>query len=159
MLRRAYDLKYKKMFPTYNEVTVCNEWLLFSNFKSWMEKQDWKDNCLDKDLLVYGNKVYSPTTCCFIPSRVNAFLTERQNYRGEYPIGVYLDKTKNLYTAVCGDPFTAKKIRLGRFKSPEEAHQAWLNKKLELAIQLSKTIQDERASKALVQRYENYYTN
>lgn len=158
MLRRAYDPKYKNKFPTYDDVSVCDEWLIFSKFKSWMENQDWKDNCLDKDLILYGNKVYSPDTCCFISSTVNAFLTERQNYRGEYPIGVYLDKTKNLYVADCGNPFTAKKIRLGRFKNPEDAHKAWLDKKLEFAILLAKTIKDKRAAKAIIQRYENYYT-
>lgn len=37
------------------------EWLLFSNFKSWMEQQEEK--VLDKDLLHTHNKIY--TNCLF----------------------------------------------------------------------------------------------
>ena len=43
---------------------------------------------LDKDILVKGNKIYSPDTCCFVPKEVNTVFTKRQSKRGDYPIGV-----------------------------------------------------------------------
>ena len=66
----------------YSNVTVCEEWLDFKNFKSWYEKnyphqiKEVKFH-LDKDWLQQGfeNKVYSPETCIFLPQSVNKFLT------------------------------------------------------------------------------------
>lgn len=60
MIRRCYSKAQLGKNPNYEGCTVCDEWLTFSNFKSWMEKQDWEGKELDKDLLVRGNKVYSP---------------------------------------------------------------------------------------------------
>lgn len=70
MLSRCYG-KYNKSqkFNSYDQVEVCQEWLRFSNFKSWMEKQDWESKELDKDLLSGESKIYSPETCCFISHR------------------------------------------------------------------------------------------
>lgn len=47
--------------------SVCEEWLTFSNFKRWMEQQDYEGKALDKDLLVSQNKTYSSETCVFVP--------------------------------------------------------------------------------------------
>lgn len=74
MLMRCYSEKYQRKSPTYVGCTVCEEWLIFSNFKAWMEKQDWEGKVLDKDLLVEGNKIYSPSTCKFLPNEINQFL-------------------------------------------------------------------------------------
>ena len=66
MLERCYSERYQEKKPTYIGCTVCEEWLRFSNFKSWMETQDWEGKHLDKDLLVEGNKIYSPDTCILV---------------------------------------------------------------------------------------------
>ena len=62
MLRRCYSTKYQERCPTYMGCSVSEEWHTFSVFRNWMESQDWQDTQLDKDLLVEGNKVYSPET-------------------------------------------------------------------------------------------------
>lgn len=60
MLVRCYSPKRLEYRQSYAGCYVCDEWLTFSNFKSWMEKQDWEGKHLDKDLLQTGSKVYSP---------------------------------------------------------------------------------------------------
>lgn len=40
MIRRCYDEKVHELKPCYSGCSVVDEWLLFSNFKSWMEDQD-----------------------------------------------------------------------------------------------------------------------
>jgi len=60
MLTRCYSKNYQLRHPTYKGCSVSDEWLLFSAFKSWMKKQDWDGKQLDKDLLISGNKIYSP---------------------------------------------------------------------------------------------------
>ena len=57
MLERCYSKKYQVLSKTYSECTVCEEWLTFSNFKTWMEQQDWKGKQLDKDIIKKGNKI------------------------------------------------------------------------------------------------------
>ena len=66
MLNRAYNKKYIARQPTYIGISVCYKWLTFSNFKRWMEKQDWVGKALDKDIIYPNNKEYSPKTCYFV---------------------------------------------------------------------------------------------
>lgn len=82
---------------------VCNEWLKFSNFKSWMKEQTWENNYLDKDILVYGNKLYSPITCVFVSNKINTFIRKPKKNKYDMPEGVqYLpcSKTFRSYTVV-----------------------------------------------------------
>lgn len=95
MLRRCYDKKIKEKNQTYKDVTCCNEWLLFENFYEWLHSQEnfdkWYNGekwAVDKDILIKGNKIYSPDTCCLVPHSVNTLFIKSNAVRGEYPIGV-----------------------------------------------------------------------
>jgi hypothetical protein len=156
MLTRCHSEKYKATYPTYKDVTVCVEWRRFSVFKAWMETQAWKGNQLDKDLLVEGNKVYSPDACVFVSSLVNKFLIDSRATRGGYIIGVCRHKGVGKFQTHCSNPFTKKGEYLGLFTSEQEAHEKWLEKKLEHAYTLAALQTDERVAKALVERYTNY---
>jgi len=74
MLKRCYSDSYLKSRPTYKDCTVCDEWLLFSNFKAWMETQDWKGKQIDKDILEPGNRMYAPDFCIFVTHEINNIL-------------------------------------------------------------------------------------
>lgn len=154
MLERSYSGKWKERYPAYVGCTVCEGWLRFSNFRSWMETQDWKGKHLDKDILFPGNKVYSPETCVFIDQRLNKFFTERSIDGRILPTGVCLHNTTGRFIATCHN--TPNKEYLGVFGSAQEAHQAWLTRKLELAKLLAAEQDDPRVAKALIERYENY---
>ena len=151
MMERCYSERFHETFPTYVECSVDNQWHSFMNFKSWMETQDWEGNQLDKDILVEGNKVYSPDTCVFVDRNTNVFLTDSGASRGKYPIGVYYEKDKNLYRACIG--VNGKQKKIGRFTTPEEAHQAWYVAKRELAIELAAKQPDPRVAAALLARF------
>ena len=156
MLERCYYEKYQEKYPTYTGCYVCKEWLTFSNFKAWMETQDWKGKQLDKDILFRGNKVYSPGTCVFINQNVNKFILDSAAIRGDYLIGVSWDKKKRCkYLSQCTDGQGRKKF-LGYFNTELEAHKAWLKCKQEVARQLAAEQADPRVAKALIERYENY---
>ena len=88
MLKRCYSTKYKEIRPTYEGCVVSDEWLTFSNFKSWMDCQDWEGKQLDKDILFERNKIYSADTCVFVTPMVNSFTTDSGAARGEWMIGV-----------------------------------------------------------------------
>jgi hypothetical protein len=156
MLERSYSKKYKLKRPTYEHVSVCKEWHLFSTFKSWMQEQDWEGNQLDKDLLVSGNRVYSPEACVFVSGQVNNFMINSGATRGGYRIGVCWNKQRGKFVAQCRDPFAGIGRYLGYFPTENEAHEAWLAKKLEHAHALAAIQTDERVANALIDRYENY---
>ena len=159
MIERCYSSKFGERNPTYKDCIVCDEWLLFSNFKSWMETQDWEGKELDKDILIPENRVYSPYAGVFISPRVNTFVNEKASKRGEWPIGVCWHAETQKFMARCRNPFSKNSEYLGVYLCPDEAHQAWLKRKLELAKLLAAEQDDPRVAKALVERYENYDCN
>lgn len=153
MLKRCYSKKYQEKRPTYIGCSVCEEWLLFSNFKAWMTEQNWQGNELDKDIIKSGNKIYSPDTCVFVSSVTNSFLLDSAASRGEFLIGVCLDKRAGKCKAQCSNPFTREKEFLGYFDCPNLAHEAWRKRKYEFACQLADLQTDQRVASALRVRY------
>lgn len=123
MLRRCYSDKYKKQFPTYKTCIACDEWLNFQNFAEWYNQNFYtvknENMHLDKDILVKGNKIYSPETCIFVPSRINKLFIKGDNFRGKYPIGVTYKSDINKFIARCNT--LDKRKNLGVFSTEEEA--------------------------------------
>ena len=136
MLERAYSERFHKRQPTYSDVTVCKEWHSFVAFRAWWLENYREGFSLDKDLLVVGNREYSPDACIYVPQWLNTFTIDCGASRGELPIGVRLDKRRGKYQSRCCNPITGKNHNLGYFTTPEAAHEAWLKRKLQLADQL-----------------------
>lgn len=72
---------------TYKECYVCEDWKSFASFKEWFDKEYIEGFCLDKDILIKGNKEYSPNKCCFVPNEINAIFKKYHKDNG-LPIGV-----------------------------------------------------------------------
>lgn len=125
--------KYQLGNPAY--VGTTNGFDDFQQFAEWCNEQPGYSSFdaegfrfeIDKDILVPGNKVYSPDTCCFVPKRINSLLTSSSSARGEYPIGVSYVKRRGVFMAYCKDG--AGMTFLGHFSDPMLAHQAWQIKK------------------------------
>jgi hypothetical protein len=153
MLERCYSERELREYPQYRGCLVETNWHYFSNFKSWMESQDWEGKHLDKDLLGDG-KLYSPETCCFLKAGTNMFLTNRKNGRGAYLLGVHLHKGSGKFRAVCNNPSTKKQEHLGLFIGEMEAHLAWKAKKHEHSCKLAEAEADSRVVVALLTKYK-----
>ena len=151
MLQRCYSKTSMSRRIKYRECFVCEEWLTFSNFKSWMEKQDWEGRELDKDLLIKGNKVYSPETCVFVSREINLFITECDAARGDYLIGVHKHSVNGTFVAQIN--LEGKRKNLGSFSTEIEAHRKWLTEKQKLAKLLAEGQTDSRVANALIERY------
>ena len=123
MLARCYSLKYQISSPSCAGSTVDDQWLIFSVFKSWMEKQDWKGKHLDKDILLQGNKIYKSSACIFVDQSINKLLTDRKGLRGGYLIGVDFRKREGKYRSQCS--VNGKRKTLGYFKSELQAHEVY----------------------------------
>lgn len=120
MLHRCYDDRIHKKQPGYKNCSVDERWHNFQNFGDWFEN-NWKPYMegwhLDKDILVKGNKVYSPETCCFVPREVNGLLIKSLNSKGEMSLGVQKK----------GDKFIAQMTGkfLNQKSTEEEAFQVY----------------------------------
>lgn len=131
MISRCYNPPSIKTEITYFGISVCNEWLTYSNFEKWSLDNFHKGLHLDKDILVTGNKIYSPETCCYVPKDVNNILVLRCNARGDYPLGVSkmakdkrsINERKKPYLAKITDK--GKTVNMGYFEKPLDAHKMW----------------------------------
>lgn len=121
MLRRCYNEKEREKHPSYKGCSVAGEWHNFQNFAQWFYENYIEGFHLDKDILVKGNKVYSPETCCFVPQEINNLLTNRKESRGLYYIGVRFLNSK-FHARIRKKNFY---FHLGSYKTPEEAFQAY----------------------------------
>ncbi|KRF62887.1 hypothetical protein AO825_08480 [Pectobacterium brasiliense] len=106
---------------------------MFSDFLSWWRDKYVEGWHLDKDLLVVGNKEYSPAACLYIPMHLNAFSSMSFNRGDDWPIGAFLHKRSGRFFSKVNDGCGGT-INLGTFRTPIEAHQAWYEVKMEMAI-------------------------
>lgn len=151
MLERCYSNRCKGEFPSYAECRVDQRWLVFTEFKKWMELQDWKGKHLDKDILIEGNKIYSPDNCVLVDQRINSFFICQS---GEcVKQGISWHKKNGKFIARFSNVCTGKLEHLGYFSDKDEAHLAWRRRKHELALDLAKTQTDQRVVSALITRY------
>lgn len=143
MLHRAYKHTDR---PTYEGCSVCDEWRLFSDFKKWMVLQTWEGLRLDKDILIDGNKVYSPDTCAFVPNYLNVAVSiDRRN--SKHGPGIYIIG-KKFVTKLTVE---GRSVEVGRFKTKEEAVRAYRNAKAEAIEKLLVRYRTEPFYSAIVE--------
>lgn len=128
VLERCYDKKIKIKRPSYNDVTICEDWLKFSNFKSWFDTNYIEGCDIDKDILVQGNKIYSPEFCCFVPRRINTLLLNKQRTNTNGFIGIHKDENGRYSASV---NMAGIRKHIGYYSTPEEASAAYVKAKSE----------------------------
>lgn len=104
----------------YENVSICEEWRTFSNFKRWFDENYIEGFAIDKDLLSSPeNKIYSPQTCCFLPRIINNAI---KKFQTDKPIGIS-ECSKGRYHVVLSAH--AKQTLVGYYNSLEEAQLAY----------------------------------
>jgi hypothetical protein len=146
MLMRCYSKKFHEKQPTYKDCTIAEEWLNFQTFAKWYDENyyevDGHRMHLDKDILVKGNKVYSPETCVFVPQFINTLFLKRQYHRGNLPIGVKVCTRNPKKFESQARNNTGKRNYLGVYDTPEEAFNAYKSYKEELIRQIAEEYKD-----------------
>jgi hypothetical protein len=125
ILNRCYNRKNDGNLTTYEHCKMSDDWHNFQNFAKWYDENYYEIShshlsCkmhIDKDILVKGNKVYSPETCVFVPQFINNIFTKRESLRGECVIGVR--KVRENYVAQI--TMAGKKHMLGTYKNELDA--------------------------------------
>ena len=132
MLKRCYYEKYQEKNPTYKDCKVCDEWLNFQNYGRWFEENYYEVNgesmCLDKDILVKHNKIYSPETCIFVPQAINKLFTKSDKTRSKSVIGVH-SYINGKYQVSCNlinlETGKSKQKTLGYYNTQEKAFEVY----------------------------------
>ena len=133
MLNRCYGEHKDKKY--YESCYVSEDFLNFTKFRDWALTQkgsDLKGWVLDKDVLANGSKIYSETTCCFIPHAINVVFNKR-----------FTQQVDDLGVRSNGKGYCAriskfgKYYHLGTFNSREEAVAEYSNAKREYIIELA----------------------
>lgn len=137
MIARCHSSKSLSRNQTYIRCSVCEEWLLFSNFKKWFDENYVEGFELDKDILVEGNKVYSPEFCRFVPHYLNSLLLDCGRCKSNLPKGV--SRNANSYMAKCSNGRLLTKT----FKTVEEA-KSWYS-------ETKKRVVKEQAQRAFLE--------
>jgi len=114
-------------------VSMQDNWHSYQIFAKWCEENHYEIDSemmsLDKDILLKGNKNYSPETCIFVPQFINTIFIQGSGARGDLPIGVYYHKREGKYRAQCSITTPQNKTRknkwLGSYDTPEQAFQAY----------------------------------
>ena len=126
LMKRCYGSKKLK---AYKDCSICDEWKLFSNFKRFYD-----DNCkdksfhLDKDLLVQGNKIYSPETCVFVPEEINETIKTEWTINKSLPLGITITKFGK-YRVKCRTDRDVVNDHIGCYDTIEEAFSVYLEHK------------------------------
>lgn len=141
--------------PAYVGCEVHPFFIKFQDFAAWCNQQigfGEQGFDLDKDILIPGNKVYGPDTCCFVPKIINQLMIKNDRNRGAYPIGVNYDPARKKYRAEYS--VDGRNIKLGRFDTADDAAQAYRKAKSKYIREMAdkwKGSIDPRAYKALVE--------
>lgn len=146
IMTRCYNGNLHEKHKTYENCTVCEEWHNFQNFAKWYDENyyeiEGQKTHLDKDILIKGNKIYSPETCVFVPQEINLLFVKGDNIRGDFPIGVTYHKRDLVFEAKCGSSNENGRAYLGRFDTSIEAFKAYKSYK-------------ERIIKEIADKYKN----
>lgn len=139
IFRRVYCLKSLFKYPTYIGCSVHEDWHNFQNFAKWFEENYVKGWKIDKDILIKGNKIYSPDTCCFVPHEINMkFIVPPLNKhglpRGIQPInGKYLVEVRSI---------DQKRI-YSRFLTIGESQKFWQSHRVNIIRELAEKFKNE----------------
>lgn len=135
MIRRSYSDKLKTFTPSTKSSTCSKEWLFRYNFKLWYDSQthyrdlSGKLLCLDKDILVPGNKEYGPNTCALVPHYINVALRDLSTIskKSALPLWAYYNKPTDDMINELKRPYSAKVVcnkRVFNGKSYSDPHLA-----------------------------------
>lgn len=132
MIRRCYCEEIFSHHPNYRGCEVCDDWKCYSNFEKWYDEHYYTlDNEkveLDKDILIDGNKIYSPETCIFVPQYINQLFSGNSK-KTDLPFGINYRKDIDKYCTSI--KINGKKYFLGNFDTVEEAEKTYIKARKE----------------------------
>lgn len=154
IVQRCYNDATILTSPTYSDVFVSDEWLIYSNFKAWFDANYVEGWHVDKDIInACASRLYSEENCAFVPQEINSLLLScTKTYNSKLPQGVILNCTGTMYRARVSK--RGKYVSLGTYPTKECAFEAYREAKVEYIRELADKWRDSLDRKV----YESLYT-
>lgn len=140
IIYRCKSPKRSKAIRSYEDCDISEEWKYFSCFKQWFDCNYIEGWNIDKDLLQKDNKIYSPNTCCFLPTELNAII-KRDLAKNEMA-GV--KEHKGAYVARYKE---GSKYSFKSFNTKEEAILFYREEKIKRVLSVADKYKDQLSSK------------
>lgn len=146
-MRRCYSNNSadRNKYSSYDKCSVCEEWHNFQTFAKWFHSNsNFKDGWhFDKDLLQQNceYKIYSPSTCVFIPEYLNKFLANKYRTNTTGHTGVI--KKGNKWHVRINDFCLNKRVFVGSFYNIDDANSAYNCYRNSILIKLKEKLIDD----------------
>ena len=155
MLERCYAPNHDINKPSYAKCTVCDKWHNFQSFAKWYDENYYEVPndfmCIDKDILVRHNKVYSPDTCMIVPQHINNMFVGHDKSKDGIPPGIVYNDLSKKYTVRFN--MYGKNKHLGIYSTLNEAFLVLKNHK----EQYIKQVADEYKELIPIKLYNAMY--
>ena len=146
MFQRCYNEKIRHKNVSYKDCTICEEWHNFQNFCKWYDENYYEINGermeVDKDILIKGNKIYSPENCVLVPKIINGLFERCFTTNRKLPLGVSYAQDRNKFQATCSNG-NQKTIHLGFYSSIKESFYVYKVYKEQLIKQIADEYKDK----------------
>lgn len=135
--------------------TVCEEWLLASNFKRWFDENRCPNGIVTQlyDVQRYPTH-FSPETTCIVPKTVSALVSRTGNTKRHGMRGVNFKprvKTEMAYFAMCWDLEKKRALPIAS-DSELDAHLKWATAHVARIREIMGTLTKE-STRAVIERF------
>ena len=133
MFMRSYKEEWHNLEPTYTNCEVAKVWWDFQNFAEWFYNNYHEiPNCsiqVDKDWIVYNNKIYSPETCELVPQIINTCILthDKTMHDTELPTGIKITSSGKYKPQISQ---YGKRVDCGIYTDLEDAMKVYMDKKI-----------------------------
>ena len=142
---RCYSGKYK----AYANVTVCEDWNNYQNFAEFFHRTfpfglEMHDMRLDKDILQKDvvEKVYSESTCVWIPKRINSYIQAKRSGTFNEIKGVREERSGSWVATSTLFEKGGINYTIGRYRTQDEAVNAYREFKLLQDVKARQFVRD-----------------
>ena len=148
MIRRCYSEEFQKVRGSHKGCSVCDDWHNYQVFAKWYNEQPFtgSGSQLDKDLLIAGNKVYSPEGCSVVPQEINKLISINRSKKSGLPKGVRAVTGNDYYQVNVG--VAGKNNYVGCRKTISEAFALYKEAKEKYIKEVANKYKDQIDSRA-----------
>ena len=169
IIDRATKDIVKNRQPTYMECSLDERWKEQENYIDWFMSQEFAgrvdDNGnkyhIEKDLLVFSNKIYGPDFCVHVPWDVNVFLHRNTSRFSSKFVGVaYVDSSVNKHWSATMQCKSVGLFVNSYFNTEEDAHEFYKTNKIlagKLLAEKWKNKVDDRVINVLLNIPDGFY--
>ena len=148
MLQRCYSparAQHYRGCSVHEDFHDYQQFCVWGSSQPGFTKEGWE---LDKDIIVAGNRVYSPDACVFLPYEINSIIQPSRGGERTLPKGVCWHEHSKSFVARCRTVGGKRQGHLGCFETAEQASAAYRSAKEALIRHKAEKFKGELSERA-----------